>query len=57
VLVFTGISCGGNGDYDEMRWSHRRDVNADVNKGAINDTLSITVKSLIKCHVRVEYYR
>jgi hypothetical protein len=42
------ISCGVNGYYDEMQWSHRRDVDVvDANKWAVNDTLSITIKALI----------
>jgi hypothetical protein len=46
------ISCGANGCYDEMQYSHRRDVVImDANKWAVNDTLSITIKALIKCHV------
>jgi hypothetical protein len=32
------ISCGANGYYDEMQWSHGRDIdNVDANKWAVND--------------------
>jgi uncharacterized Tic20 family protein len=42
------ISCGANGDYDEIQWSYRRDVEyVDANKGAVNYTISITIKALL----------
>jgi hypothetical protein len=42
------ISCGANGYYYEMQWSHRKDVDImDANKWGLNDILSITIKALI----------